>query len=223
MSRLLCCVLLGVWVQGHLASTALSMPPPDSPARIAAEGINGSLVICGGGKIPEEAARQFMKLAGGAAARLVVIPTAAAADNAAAQKHLSSWRERKPASVVLLHTRSRQQAETGDFVKPLRKATGVWIGGGIQSRISAAYLGTAVEKELYELLSRGGVIGGTSAGAAIMSRVMIAGGKDKAQMGTGFDLLPGSVIDQHFIARKRRGRRRTRRPPPGVDPDLCSC
>lgn len=206
MSRLLCCVLLGVWVQGHLASTALSMPPPDSPARIAAEGINGSLVICGGGKIPEEAARQFMKLAGGAAARLVVIPTAAAADNAAAQKHLSSWRERKPASVVLLHTRSRQQAETGDFVKPLRKATGVWIGGGIQSRISAAYLGTAVEKELYELLSRGGVIGGTSAGAAIMSRVMIAGGKDKAQMGTGFDLLPGSVIDQHFIARKRRGR-----------------
>ena len=207
MSRPLACVLLAGLLQGFCASSAISIPPPDSPERIAASGISGALVICGGGKFPEEAARRFMKLAGGSKARLVVIPTASAdADKPDTEKYLSSWRKRMPASVALLHTRSRQRADAEDFVKPLREATGVWLGGGSQSRISAAYLGTAVEKALYELLARGGVVGGTSAGAAIMSRVMIASGTDKAKLGTGFDLLPGSVIDQHFIARKRRGR-----------------
>lgn len=207
MSRPLGCILLGVWLQGCLASAAISMPLPDPPARIAAEGIKGSLVICGGGKLPEEAARQFMKLAGGNKARLVIIPTASStADKADAEKFLSSWRRRMPASAVLLHTRSRQQADAEDFSSPLRDATGVWFSGGSQSRISAAYLGTGVEKALYALLARGGVIGGASAGAAIMSRVMITGGTAKADLGTGFNLLPGAVIDQHFSARKRRGR-----------------
>lgn len=195
-------LLLGVCSQAG-ASGPLAAPPE----RIVASGITGALVICGGGKLPEEAARRFMQLAGGESARLVVIPTASAeADKGKGESFLSSWRERKPASVVLLHTRSREEAGTEVFVKPLLEATGVWISGGNQSRIAAAYLGTAVEKALYALLARGGVIGGTSAGAAIMSRVMIAGGKEKANMGKGFDLLPDAVIDQHFIARRRRQR-----------------
>ena len=207
MIRLFPCVFLLGCIQGICATPTIAKPPPDPPARIVASGISGSLVICGGGKFPEEAGRRFLKLAGGSAARLVIIPTASVdADKADGEKFLSSWRKRKPASVVLLHTRSVRQANTEDFVRPLRDATGVWLSGGSQSRIAAAYLHTEVEKALYELLARGGVVGGTSAGAAILSRVMIAGGADKAKMGTGFDLLPGSVIDQHFIARQRRQR-----------------
>src|SRR5262249_19379680 len=69
-----------------------------------------------------------------------------------------------------------------------------------------AYLGTAVEKALWRLLDRGGVIGGTSAGAAIMSRVMITGGREKATVGTGFGFLPGVVVDQHSLRRSRVNR-----------------
>ena len=69
-----------------------------------------------------------------------------------------------------------------------------------------AYLGTAVEKALRTVLDRGGVIGGTSAGAAIMSRVMITGGQEKATVGTGFGFLPGTVVDQHALKRNRVNR-----------------
>ena len=95
------------------------------------------------------------------------------------------------ADVQLLHTRSKDKANEEAFVAPLKEATAVWLGGGDQSKIAEAYLGTAVERELLALLARGGVIGGTSAGAAIQSKTMIAGGQTEPQMGTGFDLLPG--------------------------------
>lgn len=196
-----------ILLPGLCSPAVIARPAPVAPERIVASGIPGALVICGGGKLPDEAARRFVKFAGGPAARLVVIPTASAeADKAKAESFLSSWRKREVASVVLLHTRSREEASREAFIKPLLNATGVWFSGGNQSRISDAYRGTAVEKALHALLARGGVIGGTSAGAAILSRVMIAGGKEEAKLGTGFDLLPGAVIDQHFLARGRRQR-----------------
>ena len=88
----------------------------------------------------------------------------------------------------------------------LQNATGVWIGGGSQTRVTDVYVDTPVERELYALLARGGAIGGSSAGAAVQSRLMIARGSPVAEIATGFALLPGSVIDQHFLARKRRPR-----------------
>ncbi len=69
--------------------------------------------------------------------------------------------------------------------------------------LTQAYLGTEVETQLKALLARGGVIGGTSAGAAVMSGVMIAGGRTKADVGRGFDLISGAVVDQHFLRRNR--------------------
>ncbi len=88
----------------------------------------------------------------------------------------------------------------------LEAATGVWFSGGDQSRVTAVYLDTVVERALNRLLERGGVIGGTSAGAAIMSRVMITGGQGKATVGTGFGFLPGAVVDQHALRRNRINR-----------------
>ncbi len=91
-------------------------------------------------------------------------------------------------------------------MKPLTSATGVWFGGGDQTRLVNTYRGTAVETELRRLLDRGGVIGGTSAGAAVMSLPMIAGGKDRATLATGFGFLPGAIVDQHFLKRNRANR-----------------
>jgi len=167
----------------------------------------GALVIVGGGNLPDAARDRFLELAGGRKARLVVIPTASGdIDSGEVAPSYLFWRSQEVASVELLHTRNPQQANDPAFVKPLESATGVWLGGGDQSRLTAAYQGTAVLRELRKVLERGGVIGGTSAGASVMSSVMITGGTTHAELGSGFGLVPGMVVDQHFANRNRMGR-----------------
>lgn len=167
----------------------------------------GSLVIVGGGPLPDSIRDRFRELAGGAAARIVVIPTASEKADVPEQiKNLPRWKVPDVAEVTLLHTRRREEADDPAFAKPLSEATGVWLSGGDQSRLTAAYHGTNVERQLREVLRRGGVIGGTSAGAAVMSNVMITGGIQTAQIGPGFGLLPGVVFDQHFRNRRREER-----------------
>lgn len=189
------------------SSLAGLLPAQVAPPRIDPNGIAGTLFLVGGGRMPPEVTARFVALAGGSAGRLVVIPTATArAETADPDASLASWRAHGFASVVRLHTRDRAEADQDSFVAPLRDATAVWFSGGDQSRIAAAYLGTRVETELRALLARGGTIGGTSAGTAIQSRLMIAGGKEDARTAQGFDHLPGSVVDQHFAARSRQAR-----------------
>src|SRR5262245_16094911 len=180
--------------------TAAEPLPPIDPA-----GIPGPLVIVGGGKTTDDIRKAFFDLAGKEKAKIVVIPTASAAADDPKQddSFLKQWQDLKPLSVELFHTRDAKKANDPDFVKPLADATGVWFSGGDQSRITAAYRGTLVEKELKKLHGRGGVIGGTSAGAAIMSDLMITGGTDTAKTADGLGYLPGFVVDQHFVARKR--------------------
>ena len=175
--------------------------------RIDPTGISGSLVLCGGGALPNSIVETFVELAGGEEGKLVVIPTAASRVDAEDRaKSIELWKSRGIGSVAWLHTRSRDEADDPEFVMPLKEATAVWLSGGSQSRIADAYLDTAVEQELYALLARGGVIGGTSAGAAIQSRLMIASGNPVAKLQQGFDLLPSAVVDQHWLARKRQPR-----------------
>src|SRR5262249_23895326 len=157
--------------------------------------IAGSLVIAGGGAIPDAVRAEFVKLAGGKNARLVVIPTASAtADGNEAGRSLEPGKKTEVASVVLLDTPKAYAARTADFVKPITEATGVWLGGGDQSKLTAAYRGTLVEKELQKLLARLGVTGGTSAGAVVMSPIMITGGNPKAETAPGFGFLPGAIV-----------------------------
>ena len=181
--------------------------PSSQTRRIEPDGIEGSLLICGGGKLSEELTKLFVQTAGGQWARIVVIPTASDGVTDEQIELLSEvWKTQGAMTVSVLHTTDRKQADSKEFIKPLTEATGVWFGGGSQLRIADAYLGTAVEQALGDVLKRGGIIGGTSAGAAIMSRVMIARGNPEAEVRTGFDLLPGTVIDQHFLARNRKPR-----------------
>jgi cyanophycinase len=166
--------------------------------------VPGSLVLVGGGATPEVILDRFLQLAGGKHAHLVVIPTASIkADRPDQLKSFGYWRAQDVASVVLLHTRKREQANDREFTKALQDATGVWISGGDQSKLVEAYRGTVVERELHHLMARGGVVGGTSAGAAVMSSVMITGGNTAPQVDAGFGLLPGVVVDQHLMRRNR--------------------
>ncbi|MDZ4784113.1 MAG: cyanophycinase [Planctomycetia bacterium] len=200
MSKSLRRIALGVCVL--ITGATASAHAEDAPRAVA-----GNLVICGGGDLPSEVYGAFFRLAGGKQARIVVIPTASeSADEPPSEVAMEPWQSLGAAQVERLHTRDRNVADQEAFIAPLRAATAVWIGGGDQSRLAEAYLGTTVERELAALLARGGTIGGTSAGAAIMSRVMIAGGNPRPEMAAGFDLLPGAIVDQHFLARNRATR-----------------
>jgi cyanophycinase len=206
LHRLACLFVLLVATASVAAS--LERPADGGEARgIDPAGISGSLVICGGGKLPAPLYAEFLALAGGDEARLVVIPTGSRKrDKLDPEKVWERWRARGAKFVTVLHTRSRKEADRESFVEPLKRATGVWLSGGAQSRIADAYVGTAIEREIYALLARGGVIGGTSAGAAVQSRTMIARGNPDVEVEVGFDLLPDSVVDQHFLTRNRKPR-----------------
>ena len=159
------------------------------------------LVIAGGGSLPDSIIRKFRELAG-EQPRLVVIPTASSKKpNEVAVSQL--WKERGFEQVEVLHTQDKSEANKSDFSDSLNQATAVWFGGGSQTRIADAYCDTLVETRLFELLKRGGVIGGTSAGAAIQSKVMIASGRTEPQLKTGLGFMDECIIDQHFLARDR--------------------
>lgn len=169
------------------------------------EGSPGSLLICGGGNLPVEIRSKFVELAGGQNARIVVIPTANVKtdwlDNF--DFFLEPWKPFELASLQILHARNRDESDQEPLAEAIRQATGVWISGGVQERLADRYLGTGVERELHALRARGGVVGGTSAGAAIMTQVMIIDGFHRPQFGEGFNLFPDAIIDQHFSQRNR--------------------
>lgn len=178
--------------------------PGDLPTKPLSK---GSLVIAGGGTLPVSILQRFLDLGGGKDAKLVIIPTASSvADTPNVLERLPIWRELHPGEITVLHAETRELSCEGDFCRPLDSATAVWFVGGDQNYITERYLGTPVEAALHRVLARGGVIGGTSAGAAIMSRVMIAGGRTTPQLSTGLGFLSGTIVDQHFIKRNRRDR-----------------
>lgn len=155
--------------------------------------------------MPDSVRDLFVRQAGGKDARIVIIPTASTrADKQKMEDILRPWKKYQVADLTVLHTSDRETADKAEFVRPLTKATAIWFGGGSQTRLSEIYLNTAAHKEFVELLKRGGIIGGTSAGAAIMSRTMIASGQPpEANLLEGFGFLPHFVIDQHVLKRKR--------------------
>ncbi len=165
----------------------------------------GSLIISGGGRLPPEIRQRFVELAGGVSARIVVLP-AFAADEKQQAGLRDVWRPFGVTNVRVLQADSRVVADRPEFSEPIQSATGVWLSGGQQEWLATRYAGSKVESELQQLVKRGGVIGGSSAGAAVMSKVMIEQGLDTATMGTGLDLFPGAVIDQHFLKRSRLNR-----------------
>ncbi len=166
----------------------------------------GTLVIAGGGRLPPEIRQRFLDLAGGPQrAKIVVIP-AYEADSKQVDSIRESWRALGTTSVRVLQAASREEADLATFGQPLDDATGVWLSGGQQALLSERYAGTRIEEKLHAVLDRGGVVGGSSAGAAAMTKVMIEQGSEEAIEGRGFDLFRDAIIDQHFLRRNRLNR-----------------
>ena len=170
----------------------------------------GSLVIVGGAMRDPAILARFLELAGGPDAPIVVVPTAGdAADYDQYWSGLRPFRENGARNLTLLHTRDRARADSEAFVKPIAAARGVFFTGGRQWRLADAYLNTRTQRELQHLLDRGGVIGGTSAGATILGSFLVRGDTkgNELMIGdhvTGFGFLKNSAIDQHLLRRNRQ-------------------
>lgn len=174
----------------------------------------GSLIIMGGGGRDHtfpQVFRRFVELAGGKEARIVVVTTAASSSPDHDYTRSGAVRlatKLGVAEATVLHTHDRELADTAEFVEPLTTATGVWFGGGRQWRFVKAYGGTRTEGEFRKVLERGGVIGGSSAGATIQGSFLARGDTSGntimiGDVQRGFGYLRNTAIDQHLLARGR--------------------
>ena len=214
-----CLVLVGA-----LAGCASGGAAGTQPALPAARGY---LVIAGGGPQPDSTYARFFELAGGAGkARIVVLPMASS-DPDAGNELTGDFQKMGAASSERL-VLDRVTADTEAAVEKLRGVTGVWFGGGDQVLLTKAIRGSRVEAAIHAIYANGGVVGGTSAGAAVMSTPMITGdekhpggarplpkdstdawitiARDDVVTEDGFAMLPGAVVDQHFVRRRRNNR-----------------
>lgn len=188
---------------------ALTCCPPQLPAQEVGPP-NGSLVVVGGGMRDLSILERFIDLAGGPEAPIVVIPTAGGGeDYDEFYQGLGMFHELGAYNLTVLHTYDPAEADTETFARPIHEAHGVWFPGGRQWRLADAYLGTRTEEALWDLLDRGGVIGGSSAGATIQGSFLARGDTrtNTIMMGdheVGFGFLKNTAIDQHVLRRNRQ-------------------
>lgn len=186
----------------------------------------GSLILAGGGLLPPEIKHRFLELAArGDGARILVLPMASN-DEESGPEQAAEFRAlgaREARSVRL----TREEADAEDSLEHLLGVTGVWFTGGDQTRVTAAIGETAFLEALHRLYREGVVLGGTSAGAAIMSPWMLTGEEHHPQTAgepgdqtfmfrtldrnnvvliRGLGFLTGTIVDQHFVRRKRHNR-----------------
>ncbi|WP_211318414.1 cyanophycinase [Algoriphagus chordae] len=186
-----------------------------SPSKSQSIGPSNGALLVGGGGMTDEMWQVFFEFAGGDIARLVVIPTAFDENSINYDPEFKilerNFRARGFTDIQFMHTRDSLLADTDEFVKPLKSATAVWLEGGRQWRLADAYLNTKTFTELNEVLNRGGIIGGHSAGASIQGSYLVRGGRDVEGnykiMGdpeVGFGFVTNTAFDQHHLYRNRQ-------------------
>jgi cyanophycinase len=183
--------------------------PPFPPKNLSAPEVpSGSLVIVGGGGMPADVTKKFIDLAGGKDALIVVLPISMPDPIPPNEDRLFTRNGVKHVEVI--PARERADVDNPKTLEILRKAGGVWFGGGRQWHFVDSYAGTKFEQELFGVLKRGGVIGGSSAGATIQGEYLCRGdplGPNRIiceGYERGLCFLPGVGIDQHFTQRKRQ-------------------
>lgn len=191
-------ILLTLFSIGFIALSAQTVGPE-----------KGKLMIVGGGSA-DDLIKQFVEIAGGEDAVIVVIPTAGTSesfpDDWGLKKRIEEYGAKK---VTVVHTRDPKVADTEKFIEPFKNASGIWFTGGRQWRLVDAYMNTKVVEECWNLLDRGGIIGGSSAGATIQGSYLARGDtkENTIMMGDheiGFGFLKNVAIDQHLLARNRQ-------------------
>ncbi|HJQ33827.1 MAG TPA: cyanophycinase [Pyrinomonadaceae bacterium] len=176
----------------------------------------GRLVAVGGGRIKEGDApilKEFVKLARGARARVVVMTVATDEPAAAAREYTNAFKRLGVDDVKSVDVSARADALKPESLEAVEHATGLFFTGGDQLHITSLLGGTEMQALMHRRYEKGLVIGGTSAGAAMMGNSMILGGGGEenpkvgaVEIGPGMDLLIGAVIDTHFSQRGRHGR-----------------
>lgn len=181
----------------------------------------GSLIIVGGGDTPSSVQERLVALAGGPGkARIAVLPMASTKFDEEAREIIGELKQLK-AEAVLLNL-GRDEAKKEATAKQLEEFTGYWFLGGDQLRLAAMLLGTRALETIERRFEEGAVVGGTSAGAAVMSSAMLTGrgrrlkspeavelrkiARGMTDVGLGFGFFPGAIVDQHFMQRARYNR-----------------
>ena len=201
-------VLFALLMISLLGTSPIQAQQTSSPPKVGPE--RGSLVIVGGAMRSAEIYERFIDLAGGPDAHIVLVPTAGgAAEYDEFYQGMNAWRDHGARNLTLLHTTDPAEADTDAFVEPLKNAAGVFFFGGRQWRLVDAYGGTKAEQAFQEVLDRGGVIGGSSAGASIQGSFLVRGDTrtNTIMMGDhqrGFGYLRDVGIDQHVLMRNRQ-------------------
>jgi cyanophycinase len=154
----------------------------------------------------------FFQLAGGRDAKIAIVPTASSIE-AAGERYKAIFLEMGASEANVLFIGSREDANGESHVETICNATGIFMTGGNQMRLSALVSGTRVAQAIKQRHDAGMIVAGTSAGASILSSHMVAYGASgstprmrMAQMIAGFGLVPELIIDQHFRQRDRIGR-----------------
>lgn len=212
-------------MQAVFMSIVLCMGVCIAPEGYAEVGIEkykrGSLMIVGGGDTPYTIQKRFVDLAGGAGrARIAIFPMATTEYDEEAEEVLAEFTWLGAETVIL--NMNREQAQSRSMDATLAGFTGYWFLGGDQNILAAALLGTRALRTIEFQYEKGAVIGGTSAGAAVMTATMLTGERRTAsgrinedpnavalrstEVTLGFGLLPGAIIDQHFSRRSRDNR-----------------
>ena len=181
----------------------------------------GHLFVIGGGRRPVSMMKKFIDLAQQInSGKIVIFPMASSVPAEVGPEQGERFKE-LGARDVEFHILNREQALSEKSVAILDDVGGVYFSGGVQSRLTAVLIDTPVHKKLLEIYRKGAVIGGTSAGAAVMSEVMITGDEkreveeghafesllaDNVVTTRGFGFIRSAIIDQHFVRRKRHNR-----------------
>jgi cyanophycinase len=184
-----------------------TLPPATGPRSQGPA--TGSLLIIGGGITPLEIQRKAIELAGGYFASWVNIPTASAVPGMVEIRGAGVFTRDVSLNVTFLNARTRQQADSKTFVAPLKTANAVAFDGGRQWRLVDRYAGTRTEREIRGVLDRGGLIAGSSAGAAIQGSFLVRGSPkntfivDAPDHEVGFGYISNVAIDPHVVVRHR--------------------
>lgn len=180
----------------------------------------GKLLIIGGGSRPAYMMNKFIELAGGFNAKIVIVPNASELPRDEAWDHSSEFVKLGCTNVKALYF-NREQVDSPENLAELEGATGVFFSGGDQAKLFREVGKSKFFDKIRDIYEKGGMVGGTSAGAAVMSKVMITGNElivhdsdyvfftvhaNNVETVEGFGFLDNVIIDQHFIVRKRLNR-----------------
>ncbi len=184
-----------------------------APAVLRAEDSpKGQLLLIGGGKRPRAIMEKFIALSGGPSASILIVPTASE-EKDTVERYKKEFMALGATNVAGLDLKGPLDAQRKALVEDVEGAGGIFFAGGDQRKIVTALRGSPLLKAIEAAYRRGAVIGGTSAGLACMSPVMLTGEGDFSRITTknvevwpGLGLFPGVILDQHFVARGRQTR-----------------